>query len=110
MTREGEISITRAGHTESHRHKKNEVTQIMLDFLLGPPMHDARLPRAHQLHTLSLRGDERIPIVSNREKGMPGPISRRRVREYWGSHASLFGLKVKRLCERLLLMNLYNCA
>ena len=82
----------------------------MLDYLLGPPLHNPWLPLAEQYRALSLRGDERIPIITNREKGMPGPISRRRVREYWGSHASLFGLQVKRLCERLLLMNLYNCA
>ena len=72
----------------------------MLDFLLGPPMHDARLPRAHQLHTLSLRGDEKLPIDVVREKGMAGPISRQRVRAYWGSHVSAFGTQVHRLCQR----------
>ena len=74
----------------------------MLDFLLGPPMHDARLPRAHQLHTLSLRGDEKLPIDAVREKGMQGPISRQRVRSYWGSHVSTFGTQVHKLCQRYI--------
>ena len=103
MTREGEISITRAGHTAGHKHKKNEVTQIMLDHLLGPPMHDPSLPLAQQLHTLSLRGDEKLPVGLVREKGMPGPISRQRVRSYWGSHVSTFGTQVHKLCRRYIL-------
>ena len=95
--------IERTGHTQAHKHKQHEVTQVMLDHLLGPPMHNPTLLPGEQYHTLSLRGDEKIPIAPDRKKGMLGPISRRRFREYWGSHASSFGTQVKRLCQRYFL-------
>ena len=97
------MSITRAGHTTSVRHKKNEVTQLMLDHLLGPPMHDPTVPLAEQLQNLSLRGDEKLPVDLAREKGMPGPISRQAFRRYWGSHISTFGTQVHNLCRRYIL-------
>ena len=95
--------MTRAGHTTSLTHKKKEVTQLMLDHLLGPPMHDPSLPVEDQLINLSLRGDEKLPIDHAREKGMHGPISRERFRRYWGSHISGFGKRVHDLCLRYML-------
>ena len=94
----GEIFIFRTGHTQGHKHKQHEVTQVILDHLLGPPMHNPTLLPGEQYHTLSLRGDERIPIRPDRTKGMPGPISRRRFREYWAVMLHHLGHRSRNSC------------
>ena len=75
----------------------------MLDHLLGPPLHDPGLPDEEQLRSLSLRGDEKLPVGLVREKGMRGPLSRQRFRRYWGSHIAGFGKRVHDLCLRHIL-------
>ena len=89
-------------HLSSQKHIGAEVNQSRLDWVCGVPS----LPLQRGLQevpewTRSLRG-KRVFMNGIKENsgGMPGPVSRERIAEYWGKEFGNFGNKAfKRLCS-----------
>ena len=96
----GDIKIVRQGHTLALKHKRHERMQFLLDQSLGPPLHEPNMPRAQQIHCLSVRGDDKVPLDAVKAKGMHQPLSVRRFRRYWGSHIARFGENVMQHVEK----------
>ena len=96
----GDVKIVRQGHTLALKHKRHERMQFLLDQSLGPPLHEPDMPRAQQIHCLSVRGDDKVPLDAVKAKGMHQPLSVRRFRRYWGSHIARFGENVMQHVEK----------
>ena len=97
------------GHLSSKKHHHAELNQSRLDWVCGVPSLPLQVG-AHQVPewTRSLRG-RRIFMNGIREapNGMPSPICRTRIAEYWGDQFENFG---KKAWKRLSAMDEIKCS
>ena len=90
-------------HLNSKQHRGAETREARMDWFLGAPLPQSGTHRGQGMGKVSLRGHRYFPPNDkDRHGGMPNPLSKKRVKEFWGSEIELFHLKVK---YRLLLQH-----